>query len=44
LRLYNVVDYGDGTYGLTFTVPRAGDWRAHLAARPAIIQGFRIRV
>jgi filamin len=27
----DVVDYGDGTYGLTFTVPRAGEWRAHLA-------------
>jgi hypothetical protein len=26
-----VVDYGDGTYGLAFTVPRAGEWRAHLA-------------
>ena len=27
----DVVDYGDGTYGLSFSVPRAGTWRAHLA-------------
>ena len=27
----DVVDYGDGTYGLSFSVPRAGVWRAHLA-------------
>ena len=27
----DVVDYGDGTYGLAFTVPRAGEWRAHVA-------------
>ena len=27
----DVADYGDGTYGLAFTVPRAGEWRAHVA-------------
>ena len=27
----DVFDYGDGTYGLTFAVPRPGEWRAHLA-------------
>ena len=31
----DVVDYGDGTYGLTFTVPRAGEWRAHVAVNGA---------
>ena len=45
----DVVDYGDGTYGLAFTVPRAGEWRAHVAvngvenpaplARFAAVQG-----
>ena len=27
----DVADFGDGTYGLSFTVPRAGDWRVQLA-------------
>ena len=27
----DVVDYGDGSYGLSFAVPRGGVWRAHLA-------------
>ena len=31
----DVVDYGDGTYGLAFTVPRAGEWRAHVAVNGA---------
>ena len=45
----DVADYGDGTYGIAFTVPRAGEWRAHLAvngeenpaplARFAAVQG-----
>ena len=31
----DVADYGDGTYGLAFTVPRAGEWRAHVAVNGA---------
>ena len=31
----DVADYGDGTHGLAFTVPRAGEWRAHVAVNGA---------